>query len=124
MEPLHTDLECEIELYFDNNKDCGVLPSVVWDMMKVVVRGKAISIMAFYKKEKQKHREELLSSIKHLEQLHKKTCHPKIYKQLLAKRKKLEALEVNLIQQSVLYLKQRYWLRRPKQTFSLESKTT
>lgn len=88
---------------------------MVWDAMKAVIRGRAISITAHYKKEKQNHGEELLFSIKRLEQFHKKLCNPRIYKQFLTERKKLEALEVSLIQQNLLYLKQRYWLCRPKQ---------
>lgn len=53
LEPMQTNLECEIETYFVNNRDGGVSSHMVWDMMKAVVRGKAISIAATYKKEKQ-----------------------------------------------------------------------
>lgn len=83
----------EIKNYFEQNDNCGVSCHMVWDVMKAVIRGKAIAITTSYKKEKQKLWSDLLSSIKNLEAQHKVTCSVKIYKQLLVERKKLEALE-------------------------------
>lgn len=118
-ELLGSQLEEEIKAYFEINGDCGVSSQLVWDAMKMVVRGKAIAIEASYRKEKRHLQSELLSSIKALEFQHKATCNAKVYKKLLVERKKLEAFEINQIQRNIFYLKQRYWLHRPKQMWLL-----
>lgn len=115
LEPLCTDSEREIELYLELNENCRVSSQMVWDALKAVVRSKAISISSFYKKEKQAYKMELLNSIQQLKRRHKQTCSNKVYRQLQMERKKLEALEISQIRQNILYMRQKYWLRRPKQ---------
>lgn len=59
--------------------------------------------------------EDLTQNIAKLELKHKSTCSPKVYRELLEARKKLEALEVSKIKKNILFLKQKYWLKSPKQ---------
>lgn len=116
IEPMHTELESELNSYFELNADCGVSSSMVWDAMKAVIRGKVIAITTAYKKQKKKYKDDLLQKISKLEKLRKKTCSPKIFKALTIERKNLEALEIHKIEKNLLYLKQNYWLRSPKAT--------
>lgn len=115
LEPMCTNLEREVESYLELNENCGVSPQMVWDALKAVVGGKMISISSFYKKETQAYKWELLNSITQLEKQHEQTCSNKVYRQLQTEQKKLEALEISQIQQNILYMRQKYWLCRPKQ---------
>lgn len=114
VEPLQSETENELKTYFELNGDCGVPGNVVWDAMKAVLRGKLISISSFYLKQKRQYKEELLSNIKKLENLHKATCNPEVYKNLLDERRKLDALELNRIQWNILFKNQKYWLQSPR----------
>lgn len=50
---MHTEVGQKIKKYFDSNKDSGVSDSTIWDAMKVVLRGKLITLFSAYiKKEK------------------------------------------------------------------------
>lgn len=46
-------------------------PSLVWDAMKAVVRGKAISVSAALKKQRQEKQSTIIDEFKRLENLHK-----------------------------------------------------
>lgn len=48
-----------------------------------------------------------------LEQKHIATCNKSVYKQLLSKRKILEALDNTKIQKDVMFLKQKQWGKIP-----------
>lgn len=37
LEPLHSEIEKEITLYFELNRDCGVNVTLIWDAMKAVL---------------------------------------------------------------------------------------
>lgn len=63
IELIHTEIEKEIDLFFKTNSDCGVLESMMWDALKAVLRGKIIALMVAYRKEKAKHRNDLLQNI-------------------------------------------------------------
>lgn len=104
VEPTRTDLEGEINIFFETNCNSGVSLSVMWDTLKAVLRGKIIALMASYKKEKTKLCEQLLQNIKCLEAIHKQTCNPKVYRKLQVEHKKLDALEMTKIQHHILYL--------------------
>lgn len=82
--------------------------------MKAVMHGRPISLSSFYLKQKREYKHELLRNIKELEHQHKTTCISKVYKRSLEERKKLDALELNSIQQKILRLNQKYWLQSPK----------
>lgn len=114
LEPMRMELKKEIELYLGNNSTSGVSSHVMWDAMKAVIRGKAIAITSAYKKEKQKYRSDLLQNIRQLEQQHKKSCNAKVYRQLLMEHKKPELWKWIKLKKNILYLKQKYWFRRPK----------
>lgn len=111
---MRTELETELENYFTLNANCGVSSSMVWDAMKAVIRGKAIAITSAYSKQRKKYKTELIQRITKLEKLHKETCSLRIYKALVEERKNLDALEIHNIENNILYLRQRYWLRSPK----------
>lgn len=67
-EPVHSDIEKEIEKYFDLNVDCGVVKTMVWDTMKAVVCGKILALSLFYRKQKSQLVSTLHNSIPQLEQ--------------------------------------------------------
>lgn len=114
LEPPRSDLEKELTSYLELNDGCGVNVTFVWDAMKAVIGGKYISLTSSYLKQKRAYRESLLHQIKMLEEQHKCTCHPKVYRRLTEERKKLEALKTTNIQRKILYIKQKYWLKNPK----------
>lgn len=108
VEPLHTELEQEIDDYLNTNSNGEVSEAMVWDALKPVLRGKFIALTAAYLKEKQRLREKLLMNIERLESIHKQSCNPKVYRMLQEEQKKLKALKITKIQRRILYLKQRY----------------
>lgn len=114
VEPIHSDLEKAIDEYFLYNGNGDVSEVMVWDALKAVLRGKIIALTAAYKKEKERHREELLANIENLEFVHKQSCNPKVYRKLLEDRKKLKTLEISKIQRRILFLKHKCWLHFPK----------
>lgn len=114
VEPIHTNIEKAIDFYFETNSGSEVSDSIMWDSLKAVLHGKIIALTSAYGKEKRKLSEALLASSERLEAIHKQSCNPKIYRKLLEKRKKLEALETSKIQRRILYLNQKYWFRTPK----------
>lgn len=81
------DITTEIKNFFFDNSNCGVSSQMTWDAFKAVLRKKFISLSSFYKKQQEHLRIQLLDRIKTLEQIHKRTCSKKIYKQLLQERK-------------------------------------
>lgn len=101
LKPFQTTIEKEIVEYLKINSDCGVTPQCVWDALKVVIRGKLISMTSAHYKQKRKYKEELLHKIASLEQQHKQSCSPKIFRALLEERKKLEHIEVSQIKKKI-----------------------
>lgn len=82
--------------------------------MKAVLRSKLIAMASSYHNQKKKLKVDLIFTIARLEKQHKQTCSATIYKALQVQQKKLEALEINKIQEKILYLHQKYWTGSPK----------
>lgn len=106
LELIDSDLEDELRNYFALNNNCGVWPHMVWDAMKVVIRGKIIAITSAYDKQK-KYKEESLQKISNLEAQHKRTYNSKVFKALQVEHKKLKAMEVSAIGK-------KYFVSQPK----------
>lgn len=59
MEPLHSEIENEIDDYLAVNSNGEASEAMMWDALKAVLRGKFIVLTAAYQKEKKRHCEEL-----------------------------------------------------------------
>lgn len=106
------DLKQHITNYFRENISEEVSQATVWDAMKEVLGGKSsLSILGGGNRNRKLHT--LKDKIRALEQNHKITCSKQIYKQLLAKRKILEALDNSKLQRDLMFMKQRLWKKIP-----------
>lgn len=104
----------KIVQYFKENDNGEVSEFTVWEAMKAVLRGQLIAIGAREKRGKQLIIEQLKKEIQELERQHKLTCNRRVFKQLLSKRKALEAFDDNRIQRDLMYTRQRLWKKSPK----------
>lgn len=77
---------------FNESEDCPY--PVLWDTFKAYLRGRLIAIGTYRKKEREKHRKEILTKNSELENIHKVMGSNKIYQKLMAKRKSFKNLDI------------------------------
>lgn len=104
----------DIKEHFQLNESEQMPLPMLWDAMKAVVRGKAISVASAMKRQRREQQWTLLEKIIHLEQLHKRRGGKRLYAKLQAERRALDMLDTKRIQRNLLYLKQRSWRNSPK----------
>lgn len=107
-------IETETKDFFNHNSFDQVLPDVTWDTFKAVIWSRFIFVWSAYKKKKDTIRAELLSKLSDMELRHKKYGREKLYQCLLQVKQQLESLETSIIQQNILYLKQKVWYKNSK----------
>lgn len=71
--------------YFEDNKNCNILPLLFWDVLVAVITGKLIAKASyFFKKGNESHKKQLMDKINELEVLHKQNSSKNFYKNCLS----------------------------------------
>ncbi len=81
-----------IKRYLEENNNGEVDPSILWDALKAVIRGKLIAITSTFKKERVAHYEKLTSKLKQLELKHKHNVNKEVMAQIGEMRKEINSL--------------------------------
>ncbi len=110
------DLKEEIKQYMEENNNGEVGPHIIWDALKVVVRGKIIAKTTLIKKNKRERYSDLSAEMRELEQQFQKTNDPKIYKQIKDIKTKITELLLDEYGKKCTYLKQNYYEIGPRAT--------
>lgn len=110
------EIKEEIENYIEQNDNDEVNPTIVWDALKAVIRGKIISKTAWLKKMKMQTYEEYSGKVKDLEQLflHRKT--PEIYQQICDAKARINKILEEEVEKKYMYFRQSYYEMGPKST--------
>ncbi|XP_015272169.1 PREDICTED: epithelial chloride channel protein-like [Gekko japonicus] len=107
-------ISADVKNFFKENETEGMSPALLWDCMKAVIRGALIAASSRIRRDRERERTERLERIARLEKEHKAKGSIKVLRQLNAERKLLDALETSQIQKNLMYLKQKFWLKSPK----------
>lgn len=75
---LITELKGDITKYREENDNGEVEPTILWDALKAVIRGRLISYTAFTKRNKLKTYQAKIEQLKELEQEHKESGDPEL----------------------------------------------
>ncbi len=113
------DLKGDIDTYIKENNNGEVEPTILWDAMKAVMRGKLISYASYVKKRRIEDFQEKIEDLKEFEQLHKNTNDPEMYSQVKEARKKIDEILRKEVEKKLRLLKQTYNEWGPKATKSL-----
>lgn len=89
-------------------------PSILWDALKAVIRGKLIAITSTFKKEKKAHYEKLISELKQLEHKHKHNANKEVMSQMGEIRKEINNLLQLEMEKKARFLKQTYYESGPR----------
>lgn len=108
-EGLVEGIKGEIETYKEENDNGQVDPTILWDAMKAVIRGKLIAQTTFYKKVKLETYQKQIEKLKGLELNHKKTRDPETLNQIKEARKKVEDILMDEMEKKTRFLKQTYY---------------
>lgn len=94
-------------IYF--NRSDSISPSMLWETLKAVIRGKIISYSISCSKERKQKEEELLKSIRHIDQQYSITPTPELYKERVALIAQYDLLSTERTEKHQLWLKGHYY---------------
>lgn len=107
-------IKLEIKEYLDFNDNGEVDPSILWDSLKAVIRGKMIALATSIKKAKTAEYNKLILDLSQVEQQHKKNSDPK----LLTQNRQLWARIGDILEQEIekksRFMKQAYYESGPR----------
>ena len=103
------DLKNDIETYMELNDNGEVSPSVLWDALKAVMRGKIISLTTQAKKMRNQLTHDLEIKLKHLQRSHVNSLDTGVKQEMQEIKNKLEELGTQEIKKKMLFTKQRYY---------------
>lgn len=110
------DMKKEIRQYVDENNDGEVQPTMVWDALKAVVRGKLIARTTALKKARLTTYKNQTERLRELEQQHQITKEQRVYQQILETKTKINDILLDETGKKCLYLKQSYYEMGPRST--------
>uniref|UniRef100_A0A3B3I1X3 Reverse transcriptase domain-containing protein n=1 Tax=Oryzias latipes TaxID=8090 RepID=A0A3B3I1X3_ORYLA len=115
-ETIIKDIKADIKQYMDDNDNGAVDPTVLWDALKAVIRGKLIAKTAWLRKKRIQKYEEYSVKLKELEQqlINKNTT--EIYQQIQNIKKQINHILEDEIEKKMIYFKQSYQEVGPKST--------
>lgn len=99
----------EIQDFLDINDDGVVSPSILWDTLKAVIRGKIIAITSYKKKTKNEKMENLQKKLKELENKHKQSVTTNVLEEIKIIRNEINNLATLDIKKKMMFLKQKYY---------------
>lgn len=91
-------------------------PSILWDALKAVIRGKLIAITSTFKKERLANYEKVTSELKQLERKHKCNANKEVMAQIGKLRKEINSLLQLEVEKKAKFLKQNYYEAGPRAT--------
>ena len=104
-----TKIKLALKNYLEINDTGEVDPLILWEGMKVVLRGEIISFASYKKKEREKRTKELEQSIKTLESKHKETGCSSDLQSLNKLRNELDRLLTMEAEKALVFTKQKYF---------------
>lgn len=107
-------IRIEIKRYLEENNNGEVDPSILWDALKAVIRGKLIAITSTLKKERIAHYEKLISELKQLELKHKHNANNEVVAQMGELRKEINSLLQSEVEKKARFVKQTYYESGPR----------
>lgn len=84
-------------------------PTILWDAMKAVIRGKLIAETAYVKRIKSESHKLNNEKLRHLEREHQNAYDPKIYQEIKEMRAKINDVLADEIEKKNKFLKQSYY---------------
>uniref|UniRef100_A0A8C9ZYH8 Uncharacterized protein n=1 Tax=Sander lucioperca TaxID=283035 RepID=A0A8C9ZYH8_SANLU len=102
-------LKGEIIRYREENDNGEVDPTILWDALKAVIRGRLISYTAYAKKARLETYQKQIEKLKELEHQHKQTKDPVLLNQIKEVRKKVDDILLEEVERKARFLKQTYY---------------
>lgn len=99
----------DIKNYLVENDNEEVSPSIVWDALKAVIRGKIIGYSSNLKKKQNEQLKGLQSQLKILENAHKNTANKTFKTEIDKKKNEINILLSSEIKRKMTFLRQRYY---------------
>ena len=103
------DTKKEINTYKEQNDNGEVDPTILWDAMKAVIRGKLIAQSTQIKKARLEIYQQKINKLKTLEQQHKRTMESEVLDQIKKIRKEIDELLMMEVERKSRFLKQTYY---------------
>ena len=113
-EPVINQIKTDIENYLTENDNGETNPTIVWDALKAVIRGKLIAISSQIKKAKLERYKQLLSDLRKLEQKHNLKADGQTFTQILEVKKQINESLQREVEMKARYLKQHYYETGPR----------
>uniref|UniRef100_A0A3P9MD87 exodeoxyribonuclease III n=1 Tax=Oryzias latipes TaxID=8090 RepID=A0A3P9MD87_ORYLA len=101
------DIKTDIKQYLEENDNGAVDPTVLWDTLKAVMRGKLIAKTTWLRKNRNKMYEEYSKKLKELEQQFIKRNTTEIYQEIQNIKKQINHILEEEIEKKLIYFKQR-----------------
>ncbi|XP_054872348.1 LINE-1 retrotransposable element ORF2 protein isoform X1 [Amphiprion ocellaris] len=108
------EIKMDIKRYLEENDNDEVNPTILWDALKAVTRGKLFSKTAALKKTKIENYEKEKIKLRELENQHKKTLNPDLLPKLKEIRSNIDKIITSDIEKKTKFLKQSYYEVGPK----------
>lgn len=102
-------LKSEIRLYLELNDNGEVSPSVLWDALKAVIRGKIIAISSMEKKLKTQKLKDLKDKLMRLQKDHSKSLLDSTKAEINIIKSEIDEINTQEIQKKLLFTKQLYY---------------
>ena len=103
------ETKVDINKYKEENNNGEVEPTIVWDAMKAVIRGRFIAHTTHLKKARLEIYQKKIGKLKGLEQQHKLTRESETLKQIKETRKEIDTMLLAEVEKKTRFLKQTYY---------------
>ena len=109
-------IKLEIKEYLELNNNGEVDPSILWDSLKVVIRGKLIALSSMKKKMRTAEYNKLILDLSNAEQQHKNKRDPKLLEHIQQLRKQISDRLEQEVEKKTRFCKQAHYELGPKAT--------
>jgi len=109
-------IKTKIRRYIEENNGGQVNPTILWDALKVVIRGQLIAETVHVKKVKSEAHRIQSENLRQLEQEYQSTDDPKVYQKIKETRMKIKEMMIDEIEKKNKFLKQNFYEVGPKAT--------
>uniref|UniRef100_A0A669BP42 Reverse transcriptase domain-containing protein n=1 Tax=Oreochromis niloticus TaxID=8128 RepID=A0A669BP42_ORENI len=107
--PLKEQISQDIIDYVAENDNEEVSPSILWDALKAVIRGKLIGYSTNLKKKRNEHIRKLQTQLQYLEDAHKIRADINLKLEIQKKKNEIDEIFSSEIQKNMAFLQQRYY---------------